>query len=163
LALGESIAVNGVCLTVEGFVPGGFSADLSVETHNRTTLGGLLPGAQVNLERALAVGDRLGGHFVSGHVDGLCQVIETRAVGQDLCLRLRAPQPLMHLIAVKGSVCINGVSLTVNSIRANTFELLLVPHTLKATTLGAAGAGSELNLEVDVLARYVERCLSSSP
>jgi riboflavin synthase len=159
LELGESIAVNGVCLTVTRCLPDGFTADISLETHERTTLGRVAIGAKVNLERALAVGERLGGHFVSGHVDGEGRIVEVVNVGDARRVRLRAPQELMHLIAVKGSLCVDGVSLTVNAVRGTEVELMLIPHTLAITTLADLRPGQELNLEVDLLARYVERCL----
>lgn len=161
LVLGESIAVNGVCLTVEQCLPAGFSADVSVETHDKTTLGRLPIGAIVNLERALAVGDRMGGHFVSGHVDAVCQVIDVINVGPTQRVQVRVPEDLSHLIAVKGSVTLDGVSLTVNAVRGTAVEVMLIPHTLQVTTLGSLRPARELNLEVDLLARYVERCLAA--
>ena len=163
LELGESIAVNGVCLTVAELLPRGFAADLSAETHEKTTLGQVALGAAVNLERALAVGERLGGHFVSGHVDGLCQVTDVTQVGSARRVRLRVPAGLMHLIAAKGSVCIDGVSLTVNAVRGVEIELMLIPHTLEITTLSALRPGLTLNLEVDLLARYVESVMKGAP
>jgi riboflavin synthase len=162
IELGESIAVNGVCLTVAQSSADGFTADLSVETHERTTLGRLSLGARLNLERALAVGERLGGHFVSGHVDGAARVVDVTTVGDARRVRVRAPSELLHLIAVKGSVCLDGVSLTVNALRGTEIELMLIPHTLGVTTLSELRAGQDLNLEVDLLARYVERCLQGS-
>jgi riboflavin synthase len=159
--LGESIAVNGVCLTVAEHVPGGFVADVSPETHEKTTLGRLALSGKVNLERALAVGDRLGGHFVSGHVDAVCQVAEVATVGNARRARVRVPEELIGFIAVKGSVTLDGVSLTVNAVRGNAFEVMLIPHTLEVTTLSELRVGQELNLEVDVLARYVQRCLEA--
>ena len=162
LELGESIAVNGVCLTVAELLPHGFAADLSAETHEKTTLGQVPLGAAVNLERALAVGERLGGHFVSGHVDGLGQVTEVTMVGVARRVRLRVPAGLLHLIAAKGSVCIDGVSLTVNAVRGVEIELMLIPHTLEITTLSALRPGTTLNLEVDLLARYVESVMKGA-
>lgn len=156
---GESVAVDGACLTVAQPETGGFAADVSLETERRTTLGQLRPGARVNLERALAVGERLGGHFVSGHVDGVCQIESVRALGGDRLVRVRAERELMPLIAVKGSVSLDGVSLTVNAIHGDGFDLLLIPHTLAATTLSLLAPGQTRNLEVDVLARYVARVL----
>ena len=160
LMLGESIAVNGACLTVEQCLPTGFSADVSAETHDKTTLGRIALGSPVNLERALAAGDRLGGHFVSGHVDAVCHVAEVAAIGSAKRVRIRAPEALMHLVAVKGSVTLDGVSLTVNAVRGTSIELMLIPHTLQATTLSSLHPGQDLNLEVDLLARYVERCMN---
>jgi riboflavin synthase len=159
LELGESIAVNGVCLTVAQILPDGFVADVSVETHERTTLGRLALGASLNLERALAVGERMGGHFVSGHVDGPGRVVDVTHAGEARRVRLRTPAELTHLIAEKGSICVDGVSLTVNRVRGLELELMLIPHTLAITTLSELRPGQELNLEVDLLARYVERCL----
>jgi riboflavin synthase len=159
LQLGESIAVNGACLTVALLLPAGFAADLSLETHEKTTLGRLSLGARLNLERSLAVGDRLGGHFVSGHVDGAARVVDVSHVGTARRVRVRAPAELMGLIAVKGSVCVDGVSLTVNAVRGQELELMLIPHTLDVTTLSDLRPGQDLNLEVDLLARYVERCM----
>lgn len=161
LALGESIAVNGACLTVEQCSPGKFTADISPETQEKTTLGRLAPGSAMNLERALSASDRLGGHFVSGHVDAICQVVDVSAVSNAKRVRIRVREDLMHLIAVKGSLTLDGVSLTVNALRGTTVELMLVPHTLLATTLSALHAGQDLNLEVDLLARYVERCMNA--
>lgn len=161
LDLGESIAVNGACLTVAECLPAGFSADVSPETHDKTTLGRIPVGSPVNLERALAAGDRLGGHFVSGHVDALCQVVDATVVGNARRVRVRAPESLMHLVAVKGSVTLDGVSLTVNEVRGTSIELMLIPHTLQATTLASLRPGQDLNLEVDLLARYVERCMNA--
>ncbi|HLV65235.1 MAG TPA: riboflavin synthase [Polyangiaceae bacterium] len=161
LALGESIAVNGVCLTVERVVADGFEADVSAETVRCTTLGALSAGAAVNLERALAAGDRLGGHLVSGHVDGLVRVVAVEPVGDALRATLRAPDALARYIAPKGSVALDGVSLTVNAVSGDTFEIMLIPHTLAVTTLGAFAPGLELNLEVDLVARYVVRWLET--
>ncbi|MFO7178933.1 MAG: riboflavin synthase [Pseudomonadota bacterium] len=161
LSLGESIAVNGVCLTVERVVPDGFEADVSAETLRCTTLGGLAVGAAVNLERALAAGDRLGGHLVSGHVDGIARVLTTEPVGNALRATLRAPGALAPYIAPKGSVALDGVSLTVNAVDGDTFGIMLIPHTLAVTTLGALVPGLELNLEVDLVARYVVRWLET--
>ena len=156
---GESVAVDGACLTVAQLEADGFAADVSLETERRTTLGQLRTGARVNLERALCVGERLGGHFVSGHVDGVCQIESVRPLGADRLVRVRARRELMPLIAVKGSVSLDGVSLTVNAVRDDGFDLMLIPHTLAATTLSALAPGQSRNLEVDVLARYVARAL----
>jgi riboflavin synthase len=155
LEMGESIAVNGACLTVSGLLAGGFEADLSAETLDKTTLGRLPLGAPVNLERSLALGERLGGHLVLGHVDGLARVERVERVGESRRVALRPPSELFPFIASKGSVCLDGVSLTVNATQAGVFEVMLIPQTLALTTLSAWAAGSELNLEVDLLARYV--------
>ncbi len=160
LDLGESVAVSGVCLTVTAETDQGFWADVSAETCRATTLGSLDTGARVNLERALAVGERLGGHIVSGHVDGLCSVTEVRPSGSSRRVRFRAPEELMALIAPKGSICLDGVSLTVNGVTGCQFDVMMVPHTLEHTTLAQLRPAAKLNLEVDVLARYVQRCLS---
>lgn len=155
LALGESIAVNGACLTVAEIVPGGFAADVSQETSARTNLGRVSIGGVVNLERALRAEDRLGGHLVSGHVDGLARVDGVEPVGDARRVTLSAPAELFSFIVPKGSIALDGVSLTVNDVREPSFEVMLVPHTLTATTRSQLEVGRELNLEVDLLARYV--------
>lgn len=155
--LGESIAVSGVCLTVVAFDASGFSADVSNETLAVTTLGRLRAGAAVNLERALRAGDRLGGHLVSGHVDGLGRVVKRWPDARSERWRFAAPPSLLRYVAVKGSICVDGVSLTVNTVDAEGFEVNLVPHTLEHTAFGDTPDASEVNLEVDVIARYVER------
>jgi len=157
IAVGDSIAVNGCCLTVVQVDADGFLVDLSPETLAVTLLGELGEGTPVNLEKALRVGDRLGGHFVSGHVDGIATVIGWER--QERCVHaLIAPPPgLMRYLAVKGSVCIDGVSLTVNSIGDAHFGLQLIPHTLTVTTLGSFLAGRRCHIEVDLIARYIER------
>lgn len=158
-AAGESIAVSGVCLTVTGFGASRFAADVSGETLNATTLGDLGPGGAVNLERALRVGDRLGGHLVTGHVDGVGQVIDMAPAGDSRQLTLRLPGELAQYVARKGSLTVDGVSLTVNAVDGPRCEINLVPHTLSATTLGRLEAGRRVNLEVDLIARYLERQL----
>ena len=155
--LGESIAVSGVCLTVVAFDARGFSADVSNETLSLTTLGRLGQGAKVNLERALRAGDRLGGHLVSGHVDGLGRVARRWPDARSERWRFTAPSSLLRYVAAKGSICVDGVSLTVNAVDEQGFEVNLVPHTLQHTAFGATADGAEVNLEVDVIARYVER------
>ena len=159
VALGESIAVNGVCLTVVAFDEGHFEADASTETLSLTTLGGMQAGATVNLERALRAGDRLGGHLVSGHVDGVGEVLEVREDARAQRWRFAAPQPLMRFVAQKGSICVDGVSLTVNAVGERSFDVALVPHTVANTAFAATGVGDAVNLEVDQVARYVERLL----
>jgi riboflavin synthase len=157
--LGESISVNGTCLTVVAFDDNGFEADASNETLALTTLGTLPVGRALNLERAMRPTDRLGGHLVSGHVDGVGQV---RAVWDDARAQrwaFAAPAPLRRYIAAKGSICVDGVSLTVNAVDADGFEVALVPHTLAHTAFGATRVGDAVNLEVDLVARYVERLL----
>lgn len=163
LVLGESIAVNGVCLTVQELTSDGFVADVSLETHERTTLGRVGLSSRVNLERSLRVGDRLGGHLVSGHVDGLARVVATEPAGDAQRVHLTAPAELLAYIAPKGSVTLDGVSLTVNAVRASEFEIMLVPHTQTVTTLGQLRASLELNLEVDLIARYVVHYLRAQP
>jgi len=155
--LGESIAVSGVCLTVVAFDASGFSADVSNETRSLTTLGRLGEGAAVNLERALRAGDRLGGHLVSGHVDGVGRVLRRWPDARSERWRFAAPSSLLRYVAAKGSICVDGVSLTVNAVDAEGFEVNLVPHTLQHTAFGVTADGAEVNLEVDVIARYVER------
>jgi riboflavin synthase len=155
VAIGDSICVQGVCLTVTKLTKSGFAADVSAETR-RVTTGLDKAGEAVNLEKALAVGDRLGGHLVSGHVDGIGEV-SSFAEG---VLRIHAPRELARYVARKGSICVDGVSLTVNKVEGDTFEVFLIPHTQEATTLGRLAAGAKVNLEVDLVARYLERLLA---
>lgn len=162
LDLGASISVDGVCLTVAAHGAGSFFADVSGETLAVTTLGAKQSGARVNLEPALRAGDSLGGHWVSGHVDGIATVLDTVADARSLRVELEAPAELARYIARKGSVTLDGVSLTVNDVDGATFGINLIPHTLEVTTLGGLRPGARLNLEIDLLARYVER-LSSMP
>lgn len=159
LAVGESIAVNGVCLTVVEFDGRSFIADVSRETLDLTTLGRLQPGNAVNLEAALRVGDPLGGHLMSGHVDGVAEVIGLQEQARSLRVTIRAPAALARFIAPKGSVALDGVSLTVNEAGDRQFGVNLIPHTVAQTTFGSLAVGSQLNLEVDLLARYVQRAL----
>ena len=162
LSLGESVSVNGACLTVVDQDSSGFAADVSAETHERTTLGALAVGDPVNLERALAAGDRLGGHLVTGHVDGVATVAELSKEGDATRVLVEAPRDLLPFIAEKGSVALDGVSLTVNRVQGTRFELMLIPHTLAVTTLRTLSAGRRLNLEVDLVARYVVRYLAAT-
>lgn len=162
LNLGDSICVDGVCLTVAERRPSAFIADVSAETLNVTTLGGRGIGARVNLEPALRAGDSLGGHWVSGHVDGIAEVLSTIEDARSLRVELSAPRALARYIARKGSVTLDGVSLTVNAVDGDKFSINLIPHTLEVTTLGSLKPGARLNLEIDLLARYVER-LNSEP
>lgn len=159
LAVGESIAVSGVCLTVVAFDAEGWQADVSNESLGLTTLGRLPVGAKVNLERALALGDRLGGHLVSGHVDGIGRVESIRPDGRSQRWRFSAPVHLLRYVAGKGSIAVDGVSLTVNAVDASGFEVNLVPHTIAHTAFADTPVGAAVNLEVDVVARYVERLL----
>ena len=156
--MGDSIAVNGVCLTVVKIDGNDFMVDVSRETLNCTT-GLERQGAHVNLEKALRLSDRLGGHLVSGHVDGVGEVVAFNDIGESWRLVVRAPHPLAKYIAVKGSITINGVSLTVNQVAGNEFEVNLIPHTLEVTILGGCRAGTRVNLEVDIIARYLERLI----
>jgi len=157
--IGDSIAVNGVCLTVIKLTANSFSADVSRETLSRTTLGQATPSKSVNLELALAPTTRLGGHFVSGHVDGLGTVVRKEQDGRSFRFDIQVPQALGRYIAEKGSVCIDGISLTVNQVEGLIFSVNIVPHTLSMTTLGTIESGDKVNIEVDILARYLERLL----
>ena len=159
--LGESIAINGVCLTVVGFDATSFSADASNETLAVTTLGALPVDAALNLERALRADERLGGHFVSGHVDGTGTVLRVVPDGRAQHWTLSTPRQLSRYLAQKGSICVDGVSLTVNAVDADSFEVALIPHTLAQTAFGRTSVGDRVNLEVDLVARYVERLLES--
>ena len=156
---GESIAVNGVCLTVVEFDASGFAADVSNETLSLTTLGTLPPEAILNLERAMRPDDRLGGHLVSGHVDGVGMVAGIAADGRAQRWTFAAPGPLLRYIAQKGSICVDGVSLTVNAVDDDGFEVALIPHTVSHTAFASTAVGDAVNLEVDLVARYVERLL----
>ncbi len=155
VAIGDSIAVNGVCLTAVELGEDTFSADVSRETLSCTV--GLDSLRTVNLEKALRLSDRLGGHLVSGHVDGVGQVIRFEPVGESMLLMVRAPHELSRYIAIKGSITIDGVSLTVNHVDQDDFSVNLIPHTVEVTTLKQLGVGSRVNLEVDLIARYVDR------
>jgi len=157
--LGDSIAVNGICLTVISLAPGSFSADVSVETLNHSTLQQLSAGSAVNLEKALTLSTRLGGHMVSGHVDGVGEVVEYLADARSVRVGVKLPNSLMKYLAQKGSICVDGVSLTVNRIESNVFYLNIVPHTAKETIIDTWKVGTEVNVEVDVVARYLERLL----
>ena len=162
VAGGESVAVSGACLTVRAPGSAGFSADLSPETLSRTTLGRLRPGSRVNLERSLRLGDRLGGHLVLGHVDGTAAVLTVREVQAFRTIRFELPEALAPEVAEKGSVAIDGVSLTVAALGAGWLEVALIPATLAATTVSALRTGDRVNLETDVLAKYVRRALGRS-
>ncbi|MGV6808450.1 MAG: riboflavin synthase [bacterium] len=157
--LGDSIAVNGVCLTVIELGQQYFAADVSRETMTLTSLAGLNSGASVNLEKALTLATRLGGHLVSGHVDGLGEVLARYDDARSVRFRIQAPDALAKYIAAKGSICVDGTSLTVNRIDGAIFELNIVPHTLQETIMAGYQVGSKVNLEVDVIARYLERLL----
>ncbi|MES9923336.1 MAG: riboflavin synthase [Candidatus Thiodiazotropha endolucinida] len=157
VTLGDSIATNGICLTVIDLSREGFSADVSRETLSLTTLEKLQPGSPVNLEKALTLSTPLGGHLVSGHVDGVGRVVERRDDARSIRFRIEAPAGLARYIAHKGSICVDGTSLTVNGVEGSGFDLNIVPHTLKQTIMENYRVGSEVNLEVDLVARYLER------
>ena len=159
VALGDSIAVSGVCLTAVELPGDGFVADVSRETLSCTVLGNLTPGGRVNLEKALTLSTPLGGHLVSGHVDGVGRVHERMDDARSIRFSIEAPAELARYVAGKGSVCIDGVSLTVNQVDGALFDLNLVPHTLRETTLGDFAPGRRCNIEVDLVARYLERLL----
>ncbi|MCP3887508.1 MAG: riboflavin synthase [Desulfobulbaceae bacterium] len=157
---GESIAINGVCLTAYNIRGGSFTADVSPETLSRTKLGMLGPGEKVNLERALRLSDRLGGHLVSGHVDCMATVSAMKEIGNYTIFSFTLPKEHSRYIIEKGSVTIDGVSLTVNSCGDGTFSVSIIPHTLKITTLGILKVGNKVNIEVDIIGKYVERLLA---
>ncbi|MEO5628185.1 MAG: riboflavin synthase [Thermomonas sp.] len=161
IAMGESIAVNGCCLTVVGFDDGAFAVDASNETLSLTTLGRLAIGAPLNLERAMLPTDRLGGHLVSGHVDGLGHATRRWDDARAVRWRIEVPMAVLRYIAHKGSVCMDGVSLTVNAVDDSGFEVALIPHTVEHTAFHALREGDAVNIEVDLLARYVERLLDT--
>jgi riboflavin synthase len=160
LRLGESVAVNGCCVTVAEPTAAGFAADLVAETLRRTALGGLSAGARVNLERPMTLGGRLGGHLVQGHVDGVAEVLERRPVGDGEEVRIQLPPDLERYVVEKGSIAVDGVSLTVAGVGPGWFAVALVPHTLEVTTLGDRRPGDPVQLEVDVVAKYVERLVA---
>jgi riboflavin synthase len=160
--IGDSIAVNGVCLTIVVLGSKAFEADLSAETLARTTFGQRRVGDRLNLERSLTLAKSLGGHLVSGHVDGIAQVQTSSTDGQSRVVTLQVPQMLSRYIAAKGSICVDGVSLTVNVVEGNRFTVSLIPHTLDMTTLDALQASAAVNIEVDIIARYLERLLTAS-
>ena len=162
IALGASIACSGPCLTVIAIEPGVFTVEASAETLARTTLGEWTEGTPVNLERALRLGDELGGHLVSGHVDGVAQLVERRPEGDSIRFTIEAPAALARYIAPKGSVALDGVSLTVNEVEGGRFGVNIIPYTLAHTSLGEARPGHRLNLEIDTIARYVARLLDVS-
>src|ERR1044072_1130060 len=165
--IGASIAGSGVCMTGVGTCRAGsrhtFSVDAAAETLRLTTVGQWQKGTRVNLERSLKVGDELGGHLVSGHVDGLAELVSREDLTDMARLTLRVPKPLARFIAQKGSVALDGVSLTVNEVADDTFSVLIIPHTLAVTTFGALKAGDRINLEVDQMARYAARLMETSP
>jgi len=160
ILLGESIAVNGACLTVTAIGAEGFDADVSPETFSRTTLGRLRPGQPVNLERALRLGDRLGGHLVTGHIDAVGRIISRHSEQNAVVLEIEVPPACSRYLVEKGSVAVDGISLTVNAIDGVRFRLSIIPHTIAMTTLKSCVAGSDVNIETDLLGKYVERLLS---
>lgn len=162
LELGESIAVSGACLTAVSFDSGSFAADVTLETAQKTTLGALPLGAEVNLERSLRVGDRLGGHWVSGHVDGVAKVQTIEAEGEGWLVRVAFGDEHRRFVAPKGSVALDGVSLTVNAVTGSVLSVMLIPHTRAVTALKHWRPGSELNLEVDLVARYLVNYFEAS-
>lgn len=158
---GDSIAVSGVCLTVVEHDAGGFAADVSNETLSLTTLGDLTPGSRVNLEPALRAGDPLGGHLVSGHVDGVGRVVSLAQDARSWRIRFETPPDIARYVARKGSIAIDGVSLTVNEVEGREFGINIIPHTWQVTTIGGYAPGRRVNLEIDPIARYVERLLAA--
>jgi riboflavin synthase len=162
VAIGDSIAVNGVCLTAIEISNNSFKADLSQETLDCSIFGDLSVGDDINLEKALRLNQGIDGHLVSGHVDGQGEVVDRAIQGESTRFKISAPQNLVKYIARKGSITINGVSLTVNSIDANVFDVNIVPHTLTATTLGLLNIGNQVNLEVDLIARHLEQLLNNN-
>jgi len=160
LTLGESIAVNGVCLTVVQFGNGCFSADVSPETLKRSSLAGLKAGSRVNLERALRLSDRLGGHLVSGHVDSVATLASRQALGNAVRLEFILDAAFMRYVAEKGSICIDGISLTVNDLTPAGFSVMIIPHTLAETTLQFCQPGVSVNIETDLISKYLERLLN---
>jgi riboflavin synthase len=156
---GDSIAVNGVCLTMIDPSSDSFCADVSVETLEKTTLGGLREGDAVNLELPMRLADRLGGHLVSGHVDGMARLLSRRPDARSERFEFEAPRELARFISIKGSVSLDGVSLTVNEVEGRRFSVCLIPHTLEVTSLGGLGPGDRVNIEVDMIARYLERLM----
>jgi riboflavin synthase len=160
VSLGDSIACNGVCLTAIEFNDQYYIADVSAESLRLTTLGDLKVGSKVNLEKALTPTTRLGGHLVSGHVDGIGEIIAIENDARSVVYKVRAPNEIAHYIAKKGSICVDGVSLTVNEVENSDFSLNLVPHTMKETVSAEYQVGSRVNLEVDLLARYLERLMT---
>jgi riboflavin synthase len=163
LAIGGSIAVNGVCLTAVAVTPSNFSADVSAATLAVTTLGALSPGDRVNLEPPLKAGDPLDGHIVTGHVDGVGEVLAVEPAGRSTRLVIAAPAGLARYIAAKGSVAVDGVSLTVNAVEGAQFEVNIIPHTQAVTVIGGYARGTAVNIEVDMLARYLERLVRAEP
>jgi len=162
IGLGDSVSVQGVCLTVTRKQPHAFFADVSRETMAKTTLGVLASGARVNLEPSLRAGDPLGGHLVGGHVDAVGKLVQIQPDARSWRLQFELPAALARFVAPKGSICINGVSLTVNAVRGALFDVNIIPHTHRATTLGELAVGDRVNVEIDVIARYLDRLISKT-
>ena len=160
--IGDSIAINGVCLTVTGMSGDVHIFDVSPETLERTSLRSARPGVRVNMERAMKISDRLGGHIVSGHVDCVATITQQRRIGDNTVFQFRVPRELIRFIASKGSVAIDGISLTVNSVEEESFSVNIIPHTAANTTLHQRKPGDEINIETDILAKYVDRLLGAS-
>jgi riboflavin synthase len=160
LAIGESVAIDGVCLTVTERGDGAFTVLAGDETLRRTAVGDLATGQRVNLERAMRLGDRLGGHLMQGHVDGVGTIADRREADSNLVLEFRAPAPLLRYVVEKGSIAVDGISLTVVSVADYSFAVALIPHTVAATALAGKPVGARVNLEVDIIAKYVERLLA---
>jgi riboflavin synthase len=162
--VGDSIAVNGCCLTVVSLLDGAFVVDAVEETMRLTTLGRLVAGERVNLERSVRLADRLGGHLMQGHVDGVGTLVDRSVEADDsLVIRISAPSDILRYVVYKGSIAVDGISLTVAALSSDGFSIAVIPHTQAVTTLGFREAGSQVNLEVDILAKYVERLLGASP
>lgn len=162
LGLGDSVSVQGVCLTVTALENATFYADVSRETMTKTTLGTLHAGSRVNLEPALRAGDALGGHMVSGHVDAVGRLTDTHQDARSWRLQFELPLALMRFVAPKGSICVDGVSLTVNQVGGRLFDVNIIPHTHEVTTLGELGVGAGANIEIDLIARYLERLMTKT-
>jgi riboflavin synthase len=160
LVLGESVAVDGVCLTVTERADGWFAATAGAETLRRTTLGELRAGGRVNLERAMRLGDRLGGHLVAGHIDAVGDIASRRDLGANIEIGVRAPAELLRYVIEKGSIAVDGISLTVNRVDDQGFAIALIPHTVDHTTLGAKRVGARVNLEVDMIGKYVDKLVA---
>jgi len=163
LVLGESVAVDGVCLTVTERAAGAFTVLAGEETLRRTAVADLVAGARVNLERAMRLNDRLGGHLMQGHVDGVGAVAARRAAESNLVVEVEAPASILRYVVEKGSIAVDGISLTVSAVADYSFAVALIPHTMTATTLADKPVGARLNLEVDMIAKYVERLLGATP
>ncbi len=163
LVIGESIAVNGVCLTVISFDEISFTVDASHETLNRTNLSNLEPGSRVNLERALKMESRLGGHIVNGHIDGMAEVLEIEPVGESVEFWFKAADKLGRYLVEKGSVAVDGISLTINQVSGSRFSVNIIPHTQAETTINQLEVGSKANIECDILGKYIEKLLKTGP